>query len=297
MLVWKPAKKAVLGALDGRAEKIRNDLDEAQRLHEEAKALLAKYQRQLHEGEALAAEIVAQGEAQRQRFEEKMRADFDLAVKRRTDLAMERIAQEEARALQEVRSRAADLAIRATRRLLDDKVGRRRGAEPDPRRDRGRQAQAGVTGYSAGTRSVCEKSLPLNSSGSLRILGQGIGKAVAVVQPGRMATTAIRCESVRGHAGQFGRHRDDLDLDLVQGGIDQLAADLAATARNYCYLDIVGRRHDGTAMFPDALGECTAPPPRATGSRRWPSCRPPSDRQPVLVIGQDLVDRARILDR
>ena len=40
-------------------------------------------------------------------------------MKRRTELAMERIAQEEARALQEVRSRAADLAIRTTRRLLD----------------------------------------------------------------------------------------------------------------------------------------------------------------------------------
>jgi F-type H+-transporting ATPase subunit b len=122
-LVWKPAKKAVLGILDGRAEKIRADLDEAQRLHDEAKAMLAKYQRQLLEGETLAAEIVAQGEAQRNRFEEKMRSDFDLAVQRRTELAMERIAQEEARALQEVRGRAADLAVRTTRRLLDAKVG------------------------------------------------------------------------------------------------------------------------------------------------------------------------------
>ena len=55
---------------------IRTELDEAQRLHEEAKALLAKYQRQLHEGEKLAADIVAQAEAQRQRFEEKMRDRF-----------------------------------------------------------------------------------------------------------------------------------------------------------------------------------------------------------------------------
>jgi F-type H+-transporting ATPase subunit b len=113
----------VLGTLDGRAEKIRTDLDEAQRLHDEAKALLAKYQAQLQHGEALAADIVAQAETQRQRFEEKMRADFDLAVKRRTELAMERIAQEESRALQDVRSRAADLAVRTTRRLLSEKVG------------------------------------------------------------------------------------------------------------------------------------------------------------------------------
>ncbi|HEX6010530.1 MAG TPA: F0F1 ATP synthase subunit B [Geminicoccaceae bacterium] len=123
VLVWKPLRNNVLGALDARAEKIRTDLDEAQRLHEEAKALLAKYQRQLHEGEKLAGDILGQAETQRRRFEEKMRADYDLAVKRRTDLAMERIAQEEARAVQEVRGRAADLAIRATRRLLVEKVG------------------------------------------------------------------------------------------------------------------------------------------------------------------------------
>lgn len=123
VLVWKPFKQNVLGALDARAEKIRTELDEAQRLHEEAKTLVAKYQRQLHDGEKLAADILAQGEAQRQRFEEKMKADGEAAIARRTDLAMERIAQEEQRALQEVRARAADLAIRTTRRLLIERVG------------------------------------------------------------------------------------------------------------------------------------------------------------------------------
>ena len=123
VLVWKPFKQNVLGALDARAEKIRAELDEAQRLHEEAKALLARYQRQLHEGEKLASDILAQGEAQRRRSEEKMKADSEAAIRRRTDLAMERIAQEEARALQEVRARAADLAVRTTRRLLVERVG------------------------------------------------------------------------------------------------------------------------------------------------------------------------------
>src|SRR5919112_4825093 len=89
VLVWKPLRKNVLGALDARAEKIRTDLDEAQRLHEEAKALLAKYQRQLHEGEKLAADILAQAETQQRRFEEKMRADGEHAIQRRTELAME----------------------------------------------------------------------------------------------------------------------------------------------------------------------------------------------------------------
>lgn len=123
VVIWKPLKSTVVGTLDGRAEKIRHDLDEAQRLHEEAKAMLAKYERQLHEGEKLAADITAQAEAQRQRFEERMRTDYETALKRRTELAMERIQQEESQAVQEVRARAADLAIRTTRRILTEKVG------------------------------------------------------------------------------------------------------------------------------------------------------------------------------
>jgi F-type H+-transporting ATPase subunit b len=123
--VWKPFKRNVLGALDARAERIRAELDEAQRLQEEAKVMLAKYQRQLHEGERLAADIVAQAEAERARLEQKMRADFDAAVKRRTEQAMERIAQEEQKALAEVRARAADLAVRTARRLLTERVGER----------------------------------------------------------------------------------------------------------------------------------------------------------------------------
>ncbi len=123
--VWKPFKRNVLGALDSRAERIRAELDEAQRLQEEAKVMLAKYQRQLHEGEKLAADIVAQAEAERARLEQKMRADFDAAVKRRTEQAVERIAQEEQKALAEVRARAADLAVRTARRLLTERVGER----------------------------------------------------------------------------------------------------------------------------------------------------------------------------
>jgi F-type H+-transporting ATPase subunit b len=121
--VWKPFKKNVLVALDTRAERIRAELDEAQRLHEEAKGLLAKYQRQLHEGEKLAADIVTQAEGERARLEQRMRIDFDAAVKRRTEQAMDRIAQEEQKAVADVRARAADLAVRTARRLLTEKLG------------------------------------------------------------------------------------------------------------------------------------------------------------------------------
>lgn len=121
IILWKPIK-GVLGQLDNRAEGIRKELDEAKRLHEEAKALVAKYERQLQEGESRAQEIVARAEAERQRLEARARVDIEAMVKRRTLQAEERIAQEEARALAEVRARAADLAARATREILTTRL-------------------------------------------------------------------------------------------------------------------------------------------------------------------------------
>lgn len=120
--LWRPASRFVTGALDARAERIRRELDDAQRLHEEAKAMLAKYQRQLHEGQKLAAEILERANAERTRIETRMKQEFEATVRRRTQQAMDRIAQEEQRALAEVRARAADLTIRTTRQIVADRL-------------------------------------------------------------------------------------------------------------------------------------------------------------------------------
>lgn len=122
VLIRKPIQQHVLGALDARAEKIRQELDSAQRLHEEAKAMLAKYERQLHEGEAMAKEILDRVDSERARLEAKQAEELAQSTERRTQQALERIAQEEGRAVQEVRARAADLAARATRDILTAKL-------------------------------------------------------------------------------------------------------------------------------------------------------------------------------
>ena len=123
VLVWKPLNVHVLGGLDKRGQAIRNELDEAKRLHEEAKELLAKHRRQLHEGESLAADIEARAKAETERLQTRLKAEFEQLVERRTQQAEERIAQEEARALADVRARAADLTVATTRRLLTEKLG------------------------------------------------------------------------------------------------------------------------------------------------------------------------------
>jgi len=67
VVVWKPLRSALVGGLDARAERIRKELDEAQRLREEAQTLLADFQRKQRDAIQEAETIVARarGEAER----------------------------------------------------------------------------------------------------------------------------------------------------------------------------------------------------------------------------------------
>jgi F-type H+-transporting ATPase subunit b len=120
--IWKPLSAAVLGALDGHANKVRAELDEAKRLREEAQSLLAEHQRQLAAGQDHVRNISEQAHRQAERQAEHQRADLETSLARRTEQALGRIAQEEARAVQDVRNQAASLAIRTTRQLLANQV-------------------------------------------------------------------------------------------------------------------------------------------------------------------------------
>ena len=55
-------------------------------------------------------------------------ADLEKAVERREQMALERIAQAEAKAVAEVRSEAIDIALEATRRLLDQNLADKKAA-------------------------------------------------------------------------------------------------------------------------------------------------------------------------
>jgi F-type H+-transporting ATPase subunit b len=120
--IWKPLSRTILGALDGHAGKVRAELDEAKRLREEAQSLLAEHKRQLAAGQDHARGISEHARREAQRQDERHQAELEASLARRTEQALGRIAQEEARAVQDVRKHAATLAIRTTRRLLADQV-------------------------------------------------------------------------------------------------------------------------------------------------------------------------------
>src|SRR3954452_1399639 len=102
-LVWKPAARSITSALDERAVRIRNELDEARKLREEAEQLLADYQRREREAAAQAEAIVTQARQEAERIAAQAASDLEQSLARRQRLAEERIAQAEARAAAEGR--------------------------------------------------------------------------------------------------------------------------------------------------------------------------------------------------
>lgn len=120
--------KAIAQMLDRRSLKIKADLDEAQKLKDEAQALLAEYQRKQRDAMREAEEIIAnaKGLAQRQIKDAGRKLEENLA--RREKASLEKIAQAEAQALAEVRREAVDVAAAAAARIIQGQVDGTRGS-------------------------------------------------------------------------------------------------------------------------------------------------------------------------
>ena len=128
VVVWKPARKALLGGLDARATRIRGELDEARKLRDEAERLLAEYQQKQREAAAEAAAIVGHAREEAGRIAKEAARELEQSLERRRHLAAERIAQAEAKAVAEIRAVAVDVAVAAARQIIASEPAERRGA-------------------------------------------------------------------------------------------------------------------------------------------------------------------------
>ncbi|MBV6658823.1 MAG: ATP F0F1 synthase subunit B [Devosiaceae bacterium] len=122
LMVYLKVPGMVTRALDARADKVRGELEEARRLREEAQAVLADFRRKTQNAEEEADAILAQAKAEAARMTEETEAALEEMITRRTAAAEARIAQAEAQALGEVRSKAAELAVAASEKVLADQV-------------------------------------------------------------------------------------------------------------------------------------------------------------------------------
>lgn len=121
LIAYLKVPAMITRALDARAGKIRDELETARRLREEAQQLLAEFQRRRKEAEKDAADLVAAAKREADMMLAEAHAKTEDYVTRRTAMAEQKIAQAEREAVNEVRSTAVDIAVEAARRLLAEK--------------------------------------------------------------------------------------------------------------------------------------------------------------------------------
>lgn len=122
LLAYVGVHRILFRMLDQRAEKIRDELDEARRLREEAQSLLAGYERRQREVEEQAAAIVSRAHKDAEEAAAQAKADIEASVERRLKAAEEQIGLAEEAAIREVRNRAIEVATAAAAEVLASKV-------------------------------------------------------------------------------------------------------------------------------------------------------------------------------
>src|SRR5262249_8864792 len=121
LLLWRlGAHRSLIASIDARGGKIRDELAEAQRLKAEAQKLLAEYQKKKRDAETEAASIIAQAKAEADDIAADAKARTEEFVARRTKMAAMKIAQAEQQALADVRSAAAEAAVKASEKVIGE---------------------------------------------------------------------------------------------------------------------------------------------------------------------------------
>ena len=119
---WFGIHRTVIKALDTRSARIKQELDDARRLRDEAAALLADYKARHASAEREAADIITSAQEEAQRIAAEAKTKMEDFVARRTKTAESKIALAEAQAVADVRAAAADAAVTAATTILSQSV-------------------------------------------------------------------------------------------------------------------------------------------------------------------------------
>ena len=118
ILVWQKVPAMLTRVLDDRAQMIRNQLDEARLLRDEAKALLASYDAKHKEVQEQSLRIIASAKDEAQVAAAKAKLDLEKSITRRIAAAEDQIASAVKAAEIAVRNQAINVSVAAAGDIL-----------------------------------------------------------------------------------------------------------------------------------------------------------------------------------
>lgn len=123
IMLWKKVPALIGSMLDKRISEIKEQLDSATKLRQEAEALKAEYEAKAKAMVKDAEAMLAHAEVESKALIAQATADTKALIARRTQMATDKIAAAERTAIADVRARAVDSATAAARKLIIDGHG------------------------------------------------------------------------------------------------------------------------------------------------------------------------------
>lgn len=118
LVVGRPAWRALMNYLDQHSFKVREDLQEAKRLHKEAQSLVNAAKHLQMEATHQAQEIISHAKAQAETLQKTAQIELEAYRKIEDHLLLERLAHMKAETLAEIENQALDAAISAAYQSL-----------------------------------------------------------------------------------------------------------------------------------------------------------------------------------
>lgn len=125
--LWKYGRGPIFALLDARTARIKADLDEAERLKNEAQDILSECQRKHRDAIQTSQKIIDLAKETAQRLQKEALEKISENAKRREAQLLDRIARAEADAVAELRHQAADIATKSAEIMLQDAMNKRGG--------------------------------------------------------------------------------------------------------------------------------------------------------------------------
>ena len=122
ILVYYGVPGMVTKMLDARAVRIKQELDEARALRDEAQTLLAGYERRQKEVKAQAEDIVTAAKAEAEKAAEAAKEEIRNSGARRLKTATEQIAAAEQSAIRQIKDQAVTVAVAAAGDVMRERM-------------------------------------------------------------------------------------------------------------------------------------------------------------------------------
>ena len=122
VLIYFKVPRVIANLLDNRAETIRSEIDEAHKLLEEAKTLLAKLEREHKENIAKGQDIIQDAKLTSKKILEDSKSEIKDAVARKLAMAERQIKINEKEVINAIRGDLIDAAFKAAQEKIEKKV-------------------------------------------------------------------------------------------------------------------------------------------------------------------------------